>query len=50
MYKFSYQHTKFTFTTVAVAGFVVGIVADIEEIVVGLELHNFDSLEPNTLL
>jgi len=36
---------------VVVADFVVGIVADIEEdIVVGLELRNFDSLEPNTLL
>jgi len=36
---------------VVVADFVVGIVADIEEdIVVGLERHNFDSLEPNTLL
>lgn len=48
---FTHQYTKFTFTTVAVADFVVGIVEDIEEnIVVDLELRNFDSLEPNTLL
>jgi len=47
---FSHQCTKFTFTTVAVADFVVGIVEDIEDIVVDLELRNFDSLKPNTLL
>jgi len=42
---FSHQYTKFTFTMVAVADFVVDIVGDIEEdTVVGLELHNFDSL------
>lgn len=47
---FSHQYTKFTFTMVAVADFVVGIEEDIEDIVVDLELRNFDSLEPNTLL
>lgn len=48
---FSHHFTKFTFTTVAVADFVEGIVEDIEEdIVVDLELHSFDSLKPNTLL
>jgi len=48
---FSHQQTKFTFTTVAVADSVVGIVEDIEvDIVVDLELHNFESLELNTQL
>jgi len=45
---FSHQFSKFTFTKVAVADFEEGIVEDIvEDIAVDLELHNFDSLEPN---
>lgn len=45
-YDVNFNGHQFTFTTEGVVDFVVGIEVDIEEeIVVGLELHNSDTLK-----